>query len=165
MIATTTTRSMQAPHPRSRWRVLTTLARLGAVSSLLLGTALQAQTSFPTKPVKFVVTFTTGGAADISARLLSEKLTDLWKQQVLVENRVGAGGNIGIEAVQKSAADGHTLQVVSNSHAVNVGLYEKLPYDLITDFAPITLLANASLALVASNHGRECARRGSRSGT
>ena len=157
MIAITTTSSMQSPRTRnspSGSSILATLAKLGLVSglmsSLLLGTALQAQTSFPTKPVKFVVTFTTGGAADISARLMSEKLTDLWKQQVIVENRVGAGGNIGIEAVQKSAADGHTLLVVSNSHAVNVGLYEKLPYDLITDFAPITLLANASLALVVN---------------
>ena len=93
MIATTTIRSMQAPHARSRRGILTTLAKLGVLGSLLFGTTTQAQTSFPTKPVKFVVTFTTGGAADISARLMSEKLTDLWKQQVIVENRVGAGGN------------------------------------------------------------------------
>jgi tripartite-type tricarboxylate transporter receptor subunit TctC len=122
------------------------------LSCIVLGltaASVHAQTSFPAKPVRLIVTFTTGGAADITGRILAEKLTEIWKQQVIVENRVGAGGNIGIEAVHKAPADGHTLLVISNSHAVNVGLYDKLPYDLIADFAPITLIANASLALVA----------------
>ena len=131
---------------RTRWfacRVLSCIV-LG-----LTAASVHAQTSFTAKPVRLIVTFTTGGAADITGRILAEKLTEIWKQQVIVENRVGAGGNIGIEEVHKAPADGHTLLVISNSHAVNVGLYDKLPYDLIADFAPITLIANASLALVA----------------
>ncbi len=122
---------------------------IGCLAMALCAASVFAQGSFPIKPVRFVVTFTVGGAADITARLMAEKLSEIWQQQVIVENRAGAGGNIGIELVQKSPADGHTILVVSNSHAVNVGLYDKLPYDLIADFAPITLVANASLALVA----------------
>jgi len=132
--------------PCTRWlacRVLSCLV-LG-----LTAASVHAQTGFPAKPVKFIVPFATGGAADIAGRILAEKLTEAWKQQVVVENRVGAGGSIGVEAVHKAPADGYTLLVTANSHAVNVGLYDKLPYDLVADFAPITLIGNSSLALVA----------------
>jgi len=122
------------------------------LSCLVLGltaASVHAQTSFPAKPVRLVVPFSAGGAADITGRILAEKLTEIWKQQVIVDNRPGAGGSIGIEAMYKAPADGYTLVVIANSHAVNVGLYDKLPYDLIADLAPITLIANASLALAA----------------
>lgn len=124
-----------------------------AILCVLLATvsgAVLAQTgAYPTKPVRIIVTFTTGGAADIGARVLAERLTDAWKQQVVVENRIGAGGNIGIEAVQKSPADGYTLLMISNSHAVNVGLYDKLPFDLVRDFVGITYVVSTPIVLVA----------------
>ena len=121
------------------------LAVLAFTAMFTAGAMAQA---YPAKPLRIVVTFTTGGAADIGARVLGERLSDLWKQQVVVENRVGAGGNIGIEAVQKSAADGHTLLMISNSHAVNVGLYDKLPFDLTRDFVGITYVVSTPIVLV-----------------
>lgn len=124
-----------------------------AAAAVLLAAAASgahAQGAFPSKPVRFVVTFTTGGAADVSARIVAERLGALWKQQVVVENRPGAGGNIGLEAVHKSAPDGYTLVVLSNSHAVNVGLFEKLPFDLVKDFVPVANLVSTPFVLVAN---------------
>jgi tripartite-type tricarboxylate transporter receptor subunit TctC len=115
-----------------------------------LAATAHAQASFPTKPVRIIVTFTTGGAADTSARIVGERLSALWKQQVIVENRVGAGGNIGLEVVQKSPPDGYTLVVLSNSHAVNVGLFEKLPFDLVKDFVPVVNMVSTPFVLVAN---------------
>jgi tripartite-type tricarboxylate transporter receptor subunit TctC len=109
-----------------------------------------AQANFPTKPVRIIVTFTTGGAADTSARIVGERLSTLWKQQVVIENRVGAGGNIGLEAVQKSPPDGYTMVVLSNSHAVNVGLFDKLPFDLMKDFVPVANMVSTPFVLVAN---------------
>jgi tripartite-type tricarboxylate transporter receptor subunit TctC len=131
---------------------LSTRLGLAAAAVLLAAAAAgaHAQGTFPTKPVRFVVTFTTGGAADTSARIVADRLSTLWKQQVVVENRVGAGGNIGLEAVQKAAPDGYTLVVLSNSHAVNVGLFEKLPFDLVRDFVPVVNLVSTPFVLVAN---------------
>lgn len=105
---------------------------------------------FPNRPVRIIVTFTTGGAADLTARLLGDKLAELWKQQVVVENRVGAGGNIGAEAVYRAPPDGYTLLLLSNTHAINAVLYSKLPFDLLKDFAPI-MLTTSSPIVVAVN--------------
>jgi tripartite-type tricarboxylate transporter receptor subunit TctC len=124
--------------------------RIAAALLAATACAAHAQTAFPTKPVRFVVTFTTGGAADVSARIVAERLSALWKQQVVVENRVGAGGNIGLEAVAKAAPDGYTLVVLSNSHAVNVGLFDKLPFDLTKDFVPVANLVSTPFVLVAN---------------
>jgi len=131
---------------------LSTLFRrsLAGAALVALAASAHAQTHFPTKPVRFVVTFTTGGAADTSARIVGERLSTLWKQQVIIENRVGAGGNIGLEAVQKSPPDGYTLVVLSNSHAVNVGLFEKLPFDLVKDFVPVVNMVSTPFVLVAN---------------
>ena len=131
---------------------MTTFLRRAATAALLAGAAAtaHAQGAFPAKPVRFIVTFTTGGAADVSARIVAERLSVLWKQQVIVENRVGAGGNIGLEAVQKSPPDGYTMVVLSNSHAVNVGLFEKLPFDLIRDFVPVANMVSTPFVLVAN---------------
>jgi tripartite-type tricarboxylate transporter receptor subunit TctC len=126
------------------------LLRIAAALLAATACAAHAQTAFPTKPVRFVVTFTTGGAADVSARIVAERLSALWKQQVVVENRVGAGGNIGLEAVAKAAPDGYTLVVLSNSHAVNVGLFDKLPFDLTKDFVPVANLVSTPFVLVAN---------------
>src|SRR6266850_5361610 len=103
------------------------------------GAAAQA---WPEKPVRFVVGFTPGGPSDILARALGQKLAESWAQQVVIENRPGAGGNIAAESVAKSAPDGHTWLLGNNSIlATNQSLYRGLPYDPVKDFAPVALLA------------------------
>ena len=95
--------------------------------------------SYPTKAVKIVVPFTPGGATDITARIIAEKLQGKWGQPVLVENKPGAGSNIGADYVAKSAPDGYTLVLgVTGSHGINTSLYKNLPYHPIRDFEPIT---------------------------
>ena len=96
--------------------------------------------AYPSRPVRLVLSFP-GGAPDIIARLIAPKLTDAWRQQVLVDPRSGAGGIIGTDAVAKAAADGYTYLIASPSHAINPSLHTNLPYDSIADFAPVSLLA------------------------
>lgn len=103
---------------------------------------------FPTRPVRIIVPFTPGTGMDILARTLGPRLAERWKQPVVVENRPGASGNIGSEAVAKATPDGHTLMMSANTLVINRGLFKSLPYDPIKDFAPITFTAWASLALV-----------------
>jgi tripartite-type tricarboxylate transporter receptor subunit TctC len=98
--------------------------------------------AFPEKPVRFVIGFTPGGPSDILARAVGQKLAERWAQQVVVENRPGAGGNLAAEAVAKSAADGYTWLLGNNSIlATNHALYRRLPYDPVKDFAPVALVA------------------------
>jgi len=113
-------------------------------ASLSLGAvACGAQTeAFPQKPVHFVVGFTPGGPSDILARALGQKLAEKWAQQVLIENRPGAGGNVAAEAVARSAPDGYTWLLGNNSIlATNQSLYRTLGYDPVRDFAPVALVA------------------------
>ena len=113
-----------------------------ALVALLLAVAAPVCGAFPDKPVRFVVGFTPGGPSDILARALGQKLAERWKQQVVVENRPGAGGNIAAAEVAKSAADGHTWLLGNNSIlATNQSLYRSLPYDPVKDFAPVALVA------------------------
>ena len=101
-----------------------------------------AQT-YPTRQIRIVVTFPPGGTTDILARELGARLQESWKQTVVVDNRPGAGGNIGADAVAKAAPDGYSLLLGTNgTHAINPALYAKMPYDAIKDFAPITLIAS-----------------------
>ena len=110
-----------------------------------------ALAQFPTKPVRIVVPFGAGGPTDIVARLLAQGLTESWKMTVLVENRPGAGGNIGTDAVAKSPPDGHVLALVPAAPIViNQWLFAKLPYDPRKDLAPVSLLASAALILYIS---------------
>jgi tripartite-type tricarboxylate transporter receptor subunit TctC len=118
--------------------------------ALAAGPSTSSGQTYPAKPVRIVVTFTSGGAADFTARLVGDKLSDLWKQQVVVENRIGAGGNIGAEAVQKAPADGYTLLLVASAHAFNVALYPKLPFELLRDFVPLGLLTSTPIALAVN---------------
>ena len=106
----------------------------------LLPAAAMAQ-AWPTKPVKIVVPFAAGGATDVVARLLAQKLTEAWGQSVIVEDRVGAGGNIGADVVAKSAPDGYTLLMHSGALVTNQFVYPNSPFDAIKDFAPITNVA------------------------
>jgi tripartite-type tricarboxylate transporter receptor subunit TctC len=113
-----------------------------AFLALALALAAPLCSAFPDKPVRFVIGFTPGGPSDILARALGQKLAERWGQQVVIENRPGAGGNLAAEAVAKSAPDGHTWLLGNNSIlATNHALYRKLPYDPVKDFAPVALVA------------------------
>src|SRR5919109_2119305 len=111
-----------------------------ALLVLLASSACWAQ-AYPTKPVRLVVGFAPGGGTDIIARLLAQKLTERWSQPVLVENKLGASGNIAAEVVAKSPPDGHTLLMAFSSHASNAAL-SKLPFDIKRDFSAITQVAS-----------------------
>lgn len=105
--------------------------------------------AWPAKPVHFVNPFAAGGPVDLLARAVGQKLSEAWGQPVIVESRVGAAGNIGIEYVAKQPADGYTLLVMPTGNAVvNPHIYSKLPYDTFRDFAPVTLLATVENVLV-----------------
>ena len=113
---------------------------------------VSAQT-WPTKPIKIVLGFPPGGATDILSRDFAAKLGEELKQQVIIENKPGAGGTIGADIVAKAAPDGYTLTIgTSSNHAIAVSLYKKLPYDPVKDFAPITMLA-VSQNVVVINPG------------
>ncbi len=119
---------------------------LGA--SLLLSCGSWAQ-PYPSKPVRIIVNFPAGGVADVYARIIGAKVQEAWGQPVVVENRTGAGGNIGAEAVAKSAPDGYTLNMTAiGPHAINVSLFSKMPFDPVKDFAPVAHVLEAEGLLV-----------------
>ena len=122
----------------------------GMVAVLLACIALGAQAeNYPSKPIKLIVPFPAAGTTDFLARILGQELTKAWGQQVIVDNRPGAGGNIGSDLVAKSAPDGYTLVMGAvGTHAINASLYKKMPYDTVKDFAPITLIAMVPNILV-----------------
>jgi tripartite-type tricarboxylate transporter receptor subunit TctC len=103
---------------------------------------------YPARPLRLIVPFAPGGGTDTLARAINTKLTEAFGRQVVIDNRPGAGANIGAEMAAKSAPDGYTLLMVSLSHAINASIYSKLNYDLIRDFAPVTLLAGTAHVLV-----------------
>jgi len=111
-------------------------AALGAV---VLSAAVPATAqTFPSRPIRIVVPFAAGGGADIIARIVGQKMGETWGQQVVVDNRAGASGNIGAEIVAKSPPDGYTLLMASSALAINPSVYKSVPYDAVKDFAPIT---------------------------
>jgi tripartite-type tricarboxylate transporter receptor subunit TctC len=120
-----------------------------AVAAFAFAASVQAQEPYPSRPIKLIVPFTPGTGMDILARTLGPGLTERWKVPVVVENRPGASGNIGTEAVAKSPADGYTALVTANTLVMNRSLFASIPYDPVKDFAPVALLAVGSLALVA----------------
>jgi tripartite-type tricarboxylate transporter receptor subunit TctC len=114
--------------------------------------AQPAPAGVSSRPIHIVVGFTPGGAPDILARLLAERLTAAWGQPVIVDNKAGAGGNTGADFVAKSAPDGLTIYVGTvGTHAINGALYAKMPYDMVKDFTPVTLLATTPNMLVVNN--------------
>jgi tripartite-type tricarboxylate transporter receptor subunit TctC len=124
---------------------------LGAFASAVGLAALpsHAQSGWPNKPVRIVVPFAAGGTTDILARAVAPELSKAFGQQFIVDNRAGAGGNVGAEIVAKSPADGYTLLMGTvGTHGINRALYEKMPYDPIKDFAPITLVAGVPNVMV-----------------
>ena len=122
---------------------------LGLVFLAALAPVAAIAQSFPNRPVRLVVPFPPGGPLDVTARLIAQKLTETWGQSVVVDNRPGAGGNIGADLVAKSAPDGYTVVLGAlSTHAVNPHLFPKMPYDAVRDFAPITLVAITPNVLV-----------------
>ena len=104
---------------------------------------------YPSKPVRIIVNFPAGGVADVYARIFGAKVQEAWGQPVVVENRTGAGGNIGAEAVAKSAPDGYTLNMTAiGPHAINVSLFSKMPFDPVKDFTPVAHVLEAEGLLV-----------------
>jgi tripartite-type tricarboxylate transporter receptor subunit TctC len=110
--------------------------------------AADAAADFPRRPVRVIVPFQTGGLPDIAARLIGPKLTEAWKQPVVVENRPGAGGLIGTDLVAKANPDGYTLLMPSSAHAAMPAVHTRLPFHPLKDFAPITITASGAYALV-----------------
>lgn len=120
------------------------------LAAALLPVCLKAQT-FPAKPVRIVVPQTPGGASDALARIVGQKLSEKWGQAVFIENRAGAGGNIGMDVVAKAPADGYTLLMsYVGSHAINVSIYKKLPFDPEADFAAVATLAHVPFVVAAN---------------
>ena len=127
------------------------LISLAICAALACCTVAAVAQSYPSKPIRLVVPFTPGGSTDILARLVGQKLGEAFGQQVIIDNRPGAGGNIGVEMVANSPPDGHTLVMGHiGTFGVNPTLYPKLPYDPIKDFAPITLFAKVANMLVVN---------------
>lgn len=126
------------------------LAALAAVLGAQAGASL-AQGTWPSRPMRFVVPFPPGGSNDILARLFAEHLRASLGQPVVVENKLGAGGNIATEFVAKQPADGHTLLLSANTHLVNAIFFAKLPYDPIGDFQPISLVATLPFVLTVNS--------------
>lgn len=127
------------------------MRRLGAALIVVaaLAASASAQTAYPAKPIQLVVPFAPGGATDIVARLVGQKLAERLGRPVVVDNRPGAGGNLGAAIVAKAPADGHVLFLGTiATHAINQSLYARLGYDPVRDFAPVSLLTSVPLVLV-----------------
>jgi tripartite-type tricarboxylate transporter receptor subunit TctC len=129
---------------------LRALVLVAALFSLLPTTGESSAQTYPTRPVRLVVPFGAGGPTDVIARIVAQKLSEIWGQQVYTENIPGAGGNTGVATVARAPADGYTILVVSTGFMVNPSMYAKVPYDPIKDFSPITLVA-ASPNVVSVN--------------
>ncbi len=123
--------------------------RFVLIIALALAPLLAAAQPYPSKPVRIIVNFPAGGIADLYARIIGGKVQEAWGQPVVIENRAGAGGNIGADAVAKSAPDGYTLNMSAiGPHAINVSLFAKLPFDPVKDFAPVAHVLDAEGLLV-----------------
>src|SRR2546421_779554 len=133
-------------------RPLVHFARALVVALLVVAAPVAlGQAAYPTRPARLVVPFPAGGTTDLLARAAAQKLSEAWGQQVIVDNRPGAGGNIGAELVAKSAPDGYTLLMGTvGTHAINASLYAKMPYDHVKDFTPVILVAGVPNVLVVN---------------
>jgi len=125
-------------------------AFLIACALILLGTAPAPAQNYPSKPIRVVVPFVAGGAVDLLARIMGQKLTEALGQTVIIENRPGVGGNAAADAVARSPADGYTILQTTNGLAITPALYRKLPFDPAKDLVPVTQLVASQLLLVAT---------------
>jgi tripartite-type tricarboxylate transporter receptor subunit TctC len=124
------------------------IAVLAAV--LALSSAMAAAQSYPQRPIRFLVPFGPGGVGDITARVAAQKMSASLGQQVIIDNRPGAGGIVASELVAKAEPDGHTMLLLNNAHAISMALFKSLPYDTLRDFAPVSSLATFSLVLLVN---------------
>jgi tripartite-type tricarboxylate transporter receptor subunit TctC len=124
-------------------------ARLAGAGLVLVAGAASAADNYPARPVRFIVSLAPGGGTDFVARVLAGRLSETWGQQVVVDNRPGAGSILGAELAAKAAPDGYTLLMGTNSLLTQPGLFKNLPYDVTKDFAPVTLALRAPLMLTA----------------
>ena len=123
---------------------------LAAVLLAALSTLAYSQDNYPSRPIRFISTGSPGTALDVLSRMYADKFSQRLGQQVVVENRGGAGGTIASQAVAKAPADGYTFLIVNNAHAINPTLYASLPYDTLKDFAGVALLADSPAVVAAS---------------
>ncbi len=131
-------------------RAICRLVQLGMIALAGVGAAV-GQGTYPSKPIHLVVPFVAGGTSDILARIIGQGLTDELGQPVIIENKPGAGGNVGSDYVAKSAPDGYTLILASvGTHAINSSLYPNMPYDPVRDFTPVALFATVPTVLVVN---------------
>ena len=133
---------------------MNTLLRASALVALgacaLVQAHAQGAADFPARPIRLVVPFAAGGATDVIARVVGQKVSDQLGQPVVVDNRAGANGNIGAVAVARAAPDGYTILMATSSHAINATLYRKLDYSLTKDFAALSNLASVPVVLVVT---------------
>ena len=132
----------------SRSNRRTLLAGLLLCAAWPFNAAQAADDPWPTKPVRLVVPFAPGGSTDVIARMMAQKLSEAWGQTVVVDNRAGAGGNLGADIVAKSPADGYTLLFGTGSITINPQLYRKMPFDTKKDLVPITNVASGPMLVV-----------------
>ncbi|AYM95321.1 tripartite-type tricarboxylate transporter receptor subunit TctC [Acidovorax sp. 62] len=131
------------------------VAAAAALALALPTASVLAQAAYPNKPIRLIVPFPPGGGTDMIARTVAQKLADQNKWNVIVDNRPGAGGNLGVDATAKSAADGYTLVMGQTSNlAINPSLYAKLPYDPIKDLAPVALVSSSPIVMAAPANSR-----------
>src|SRR6185436_834776 len=139
------------PHPgRHIQGVSACLFLMGAMAHPGAGLAADSAATYPARPIRVVIGFSAGSTVDLSARVIGQKLSDAWKQQVIAENRPSAGGIIAAQIVANATPDGHTLLSVSASHAVAPAMYSRLPYDTARDFAGITTTVSVPAVLIVS---------------
>ena len=124
-----------------------------AAAALAFPARAQSPDQYPAKPIRLIVPLTPGSGADIAGRIIGQRLNEHWKQPVIVENRPGAGGQIGTAAVVKAEPDGYTLLVQSSSHAANPAIYKSLPYDPLKDLADVAILGKTPYIMVSAGNG------------
>jgi tripartite-type tricarboxylate transporter receptor subunit TctC len=124
------------------------MKRWFAALMLLMLPCLAWAQAYPARPVRILVPYPPGGATDVMARTVAQKLGETWPQAAVVENKPGASGTVGSEIVAKSAPDGYTLLMQGTQHSINLSLYKQLPYDTLRDFAPVAYVASAPFLLV-----------------
>ena len=125
-------------------------ALIAAAAPAAAQAAATAERAYPAKPIRFLVPFGPGGVGDITARAIAQKLGDAMGQQVIVDNRPGAGGAVASELVAKAEPDGHTMLLLNNAHAISTSLIKSLPYDAMKDYAPVSTVSAFSIVLLVA---------------
>jgi tripartite-type tricarboxylate transporter receptor subunit TctC len=127
-------------------------AALAALLAMMVSDTVFAQQKFPSRPVTIVVPYPPGGSNDVFARELGKKLSDAWKVPVIIDNKPGAGGNIGANFVSHATPDGYTLCLLSSSFTTNAAIQPNLPFDPVTGFSPVAMVAKGPMILTVANH-------------